>query len=79
MHLQTTKLSAFAVVAIFGIAGTQPTRAEISSLSVTSAKDIGPFRDKLYREVEAQLRVHRPGRSLLRPSNDSVSQEGLRP
>lgn len=61
MHLQTTKLSAFAVVAIFGIAGTQPTRAEISSLSVTSAKDIGPFRDKPYREVEAQLRGTAPG------------------
>jgi hypothetical protein len=61
MHSQTTKLSAFAVVAIFGIAGTQPTRAEISSLSVTSAKDIGPFRDKPYREVEAQLRGTAPG------------------
>lgn len=56
MQLDTTKISTLAVVAIFGIAGSQPTRAEISSLSVTSAKDIGPFRGKPYREVEAQLR-----------------------
>jgi hypothetical protein len=55
MHLHTTKLTVLAVTAIFGIAGSQPTRAEISSLSVTSAKDIGPFRGKPYREVEAQL------------------------
>ena len=75
MHSQTTKLSAFAVVAIFGIAGTQPTRAEISSLSVTSAKDIGPFRDKPYRGGGSAIARYRPGRSLLRPSNDSVSQK----
>jgi hypothetical protein len=61
VHLQTTKLSAFAVAAMFGIAGSQPTRAEISSLSVASAKDIGPFLGKPYRQVEAQLRGTAPG------------------
>jgi hypothetical protein len=38
-----------------------PARAEISGLAVDSAKDIGPFRGKVYREVQAHLNGTAPG------------------
>jgi hypothetical protein len=61
MHSPTTKLSAVMVAAMLGCLASLPTRAEISGLTVTSAKDIGPFRGKAYREVEAQLKGTAPG------------------
>ena len=36
-------------------------RAEPSGLTVRTAKDIGPFRGKAYREVEAQMHGNAPG------------------
>ena len=39
MHLRTTKLSVI-VAAMLGCLASQPVRAEISGLTVTSAKDI---------------------------------------
>jgi hypothetical protein len=38
-----------------------PARAEIKDLTVLAAKDIGPFRGKVYREVEAQMKGSAPG------------------
>jgi Alpha/beta hydrolase domain len=38
-----------------------PARAEPSDLTVRTAKDIGPFRGKAYREVEAQMQGNAPG------------------
>src|SRR5689334_18469686 len=63
MHAQLAKLSAFAFGAlpILGVATPLPARAEITGLTVQSAKDIGPFRGKPYRKVEAQLKGTAPG------------------
>jgi hypothetical protein len=38
-----------------------PARSEISALTVQAAKDVGPFRGKAYREIEAQLQGTAPG------------------
>src|SRR5690242_8958356 len=61
MHVCSTGLSALMAVTMLGIVGPQLTHAEITGLAVTSAKDIGPFRGKPYREVEAQLQGTAPG------------------
>jgi hypothetical protein len=55
--------SAFTAVIAVGPAAvtSPPARAEPSGLTVRTAKDIGPFRGKAYREVEAQLRSTAPG------------------
>jgi len=46
---------------MLGIVGPHPTHAEITGLAVTSAKDIGPFHGKAYREVQVQMRGTAPG------------------
>ena len=65
MHAQLTKPFALAlgVIPILGIIAPLPARAEISGLAVHSTKDIGPFRGKPYREVQAQLQGTAPGGS----------------
>lgn len=35
--------------------------AEVTRLSVISARDIGPFRGRSYREIEATMEGSRPG------------------
>ena len=79
MQSHTTKLSTFAVAAILGFVGSSPTRAEINGLAVTSAKDIGPFRGKAYKEVEAKLQGTAPGGSLCCSGHYDLSQTGVRP
>jgi Alpha/beta hydrolase domain len=63
MHAQMAKLSAFLLgaVPVLSVVSPSPARAEITGLTVQSAKDIGPFQGKPYREVEAQLKGTAPG------------------
>jgi hypothetical protein len=57
------RVSAFTAVIAVGpaVVTSPPARAEPSGLTVRTAKDIGPFRGKVYREVEAQLQGTAPG------------------
>jgi hypothetical protein len=60
---QAILASAFtAVIAVCpAVVASSPARAEPSGLTVRTAKDIGPFRGRAYREVEAQLQGTAPG------------------
>jgi hypothetical protein len=44
-----------------GVLAAPPARSEISGLTVQAAMDVGPFRGKAYREIEAQLQGTAPG------------------
>src|SRR5689334_8089098 len=63
MRARMAKLSALMLGAVPAVSMTValPARAEISGLTVRSAKDIGPFRGKPYREIEAQMQGTAPG------------------
>lgn len=50
-----------AMVLGFSVTGASSSWAEITSLTALSSKDIGPFNDKPYREMEARLEGSAPG------------------
>jgi hypothetical protein len=50
-----------AMVLGFSVIGAPFSWAEITSLTALSSKDIGPFNDKPYREIEARLEGSAPG------------------
>lgn len=51
----------FFLVLVAGTIIAAPSQAEITSLSVASVKDVGPFRGKAYQQVEARMDGKAPG------------------
>jgi hypothetical protein len=61
MGVKFTALSVVGLSAIFFPGAMHTSRADITGLVVDSTKDIGPFRGKPYREIEAHLNGAAPG------------------
>jgi hypothetical protein len=61
MPFRTAQSLAAGVALSLALVVPSPGRAEITKITVTSAKDIGPFGGKAYREVEAMMEGKAPG------------------
>lgn len=55
------KLLLLTVATVASVCIAAPALAEITSLTAVSSKDIGPFNDKPYREIEARMEGTAPG------------------